>query len=126
MSKFVKYTFSGVLLGGLGYLIYKNIDIEQELRDIRNNLSAKRKRWEINNKTNELLINAFAEMILENENISLDEAILNFENAEAGNTLENFAKSKMRNADSYRNSYEPYFNEAKNIVSPKLKNKLII
>jgi len=46
----------------------------------------------------------------ENPLITLDEAILKFENAPIGVTLKQFAISKSRNEESYRNTYRCYFN----------------
>ena len=45
----------------------------------------------------------------QNPYITLDEAILMFENVETGKSLETFAKTKQRTAKSYRNAYKKYF-----------------
>ena len=115
MKRLVKYSVTGMLLGGVGYLVYKHSDIEAELMEIRENLQAKREKWEINNKTNEILINTFISLIIENPDITLDQAILRFENAKDVN-LDEFAEHKMRKAESYRNSYKPYFDKAQKIL----------
>ena len=41
--------------------------------------------------------------------ITLDKAILMFENVETGETLETFANAKQRTAKGYRNAYKKYF-----------------
>ena len=49
-----------------------------------------------------------------NPNISLDEAILRFENAyESYNNLHDFAVSKKRDANNYRKVYSQLFTEAR-------------
>ena len=50
----------------------------------------------------------FNQFIKENPNITLDEAILRFENAPVNQSLEVFAKSKMRTAESYQRIYRPF------------------
>ena len=119
MKKLFKYSVTGALLGGIGYLMYKNSDLEKELREISDNLKARRDKWVMNNKTNDLLINTFISLIIEKPDITLDEAILRFENAKGNTTLEEFAETKMRIADSYRKSYKPYFEKAKKILCPE-------
>ena len=56
--------------------------------------------------------NYFLELMQKDKNISLDNAILNFENSNNQN-LEEFAKSKNRTAESYRKAYSEMFNKAK-------------
>lgn len=117
MKKLIRYSITSALLGGIGYLIYKNTDLESQLIEIRDDLKAKRTKWEMNHKTNAILINAFTEIILENPNIGFDNAILKFENAKEGLTLDQFAETKMRISDSYRKSYRPYYDKALDILN---------
>ena len=44
--------------------------------------------------------------------ITLDEAILTFENVETGASLEKFAFRKQRTAKSYRNVYKKFFKKS--------------
>ena len=54
-------------------------------------------------------------LLKQNANVTLDQAILSFENAgtEYHNNLEEFAKSKTRTPEMYRASYETLFIAAK-------------
>jgi len=54
---------------------------------------------------------SFKQFQREKPNISLDEAILKFENAAPNITLDEFAKQKHRTAESYRNTYKKYFSQ---------------
>ena len=45
-----------------------------------------------------------------NPNISLDDAILIFEKAKKGVSLEKFATTRQRTAESYRRVFKQYFN----------------
>ena len=114
-KKILKYSFGSLLIGGLAYLLYNN-DFEKEIRNIRDKLKAHRLKWEINEKTHELIINTFVDIILNKPNVSLNEAILIFEKAKEGMTLKEFAKSKMRLEENYIKIYKPYFEEAYKIV----------
>ena len=91
-------------IGLIGGIIYKYSDqIKIELLKLK----SKKKAYEIT-------INFFLEEICKNPNISLDEAILRFENAyDTYNNLHDFAVSKKRDANSYRKAYSQLFIEAK-------------
>ena len=52
--------------------------------------------------------------LIENPNISLDEAILKFEDSNNKyKNLEEFAKSKQRTVENYRKAYSKLFDKAK-------------
>tara|TARA_B100000768_G_scaffold150239_1_gene144897 strand:- start:459 stop:803 length:345 start_codon:yes stop_codon:yes gene_type:complete len=66
-----------------------------------------------------LTINFFVNLLKKDKNISLDKAILLFENANSKYVnLEDFAKSKHRTLQNYRDAYYKLFEKA------KIKNKL--
>tara|TARA_B100000524_G_C23497609_1_gene315750 strand:+ start:329 stop:652 length:324 start_codon:yes stop_codon:yes gene_type:complete len=57
----------------------------------------------------------FIEKLKENPNITLDEAILKFEDTKNEySTLEEFVKDKTRTVESYRKAYKKIFKEANN------------
>ena len=65
-------------------------------------------------KAKNILIKFFVEKLKENPDISLDEAILKFEdNKNEFKNLEEFAKSKTRSVECYRQSYSKIFDLAK-------------
>ena len=65
-------------------------------------------------KAKNILIKFFVEKLKENPDISLDEAILKFEdNKNEFSSLEEFAKSKTRSVECYRQSYSKIFDLAK-------------
>lgn len=105
--KSFKYLGGGILVGSVAvlgfYLLAKETRIDQLKR-------------ETNNKAKEIVITAFVEMIIENQNIDIEEAILKFENAKDGVTLEEFALSKSRIRDNYISAYREYFDSARGIV----------
>ena len=57
--------------------------------------------------------NMFAIIKKSHPNITLDEAILMFEKAPKGVSLEEFADQKQRTAEGYRNIFREYFNMSK-------------
>ena len=63
----------------------------------------------------EIVVSHFKVLLRENANVTLDQAILSFENAgiEFENDLAAFAKSKTRTPEMYRASYETLFIAAK-------------
>lgn len=117
IKKLIKLTTSGFTLGFIGYLLYKNLDLENELQNIRDNLKAKRDRMELNEQTRKLIIREFFEYLFENPDMTLEEVILKFEKADPGMNLETFAKTKMRRGESYVRSYKPYYEEAKRMIN---------
>ena len=65
-------------------------------------------------KAEKLTINFFYDLLKENENISLDEAILKFENKDKEfDNLKDFAESKQRTVESYRKAYHHLFIRAR-------------
>ena len=65
-----------------------------------------------------LTINFFSNLLDKDSNISLDDAILKFENKlDEFNNLKDFAESKQRTVENYRKAYSYLFKRA------KLKNK---
>ena len=66
-------------------------------------------------KSNKLIINFFRDEIKENNNITLKEAILKFEDPHKEfKTLEELSDRKGRNIDCYINAYSNLFDKAKN------------
>ena len=65
-------------------------------------------------KAKKIILNFFIEKLIDNHDISLDEAILKFEdNKNEFSSLEEFAKSKTRTVECYRKSYSKIFDQAK-------------
>jgi len=62
----------------------------------------------------QVTIDFFVELLKQNSQISLDDAILKFENADLKyKNLEDFSKDKNRNVSSYHKAYSELFIEAK-------------
>ena len=70
-------------------------------------------------KSEDLVINFFMELLTENPDTTLENAILSFENAEPEVTLQEFAQKKQRSYQMYIEAYQVYYNTAKS----KQKNK---
>ena len=64
----------------------------------------------------EITIEFFANLRHRNPGITLDEAILRFENGEEFYNLEDFATSKSRTAESYREAYLTMFRESASLL----------
>jgi len=98
----------GGLLGGvviLGfYMLLKEPRIEKLKR-------------ESNEEAEKIIIYAFIDMILKDNSIDIDNAILQFENAKPELNLDEFAESKQRNRAGYINAYVKYFNKAQEILN---------
>lgn len=60
----------------------------------------------------EITIEFFANLRHRNPDITLDEAILRFENGDEFDNLEDFATSKNRTANSYRDAYLIMFQDS--------------
>ena len=77
----------------------------------------------LNNKkeAENLIINFFIKYLEYDSEMSVDKAILKFENADEA-SLENFAKSKHRTRESYYRSYKKLFIEAKTQFNEKNNN----
>ena len=78
-------------------------------------LGAKKLKAEGDEMAREIVVSHFKMLLGENINVTLDQAILSFENAgtEFDNNLAAFAESKTRTAEMYRASYETLFIAAK-------------
>ena len=78
-------------------------------------LGAKKLKAEGDEMAREIVVSHFKTLLGENINVTLDQAILSFENAgtEFDNNLAAFAESKTRTAEMYRASYETLFIAAK-------------
>ena len=105
--------FSTGILLGLGFatgLVYKNFDrIKIEYDKQKSILYAEN-----------IVMEFFIDLLKKNKNISLNEAILKFEDKDKNyKNLEEFAKSKQRTVDSYTLAYSHIFKKA------QIKNKLI-
>ena len=80
---------------------------------LRDELRRKEDHARVQEAAKELTIGEFEKMIIKKPSIKLDEAILIFEKAPRGQTLEEFAEGKMRTARSYRNTFNKEFNTAR-------------
>ncbi len=63
-------------------------------------------------KSKKITVDFFKNLIDNDSNITLDDAILKFENSEI-KSLDEFAKTKNRTADGYRKAYSDLFEFAK-------------
>ena len=63
-------------------------------------------------KAEEITITHFKKLLTNNKEITIEEAILDFENAKT-NSLEKYAKKKQRTKESYIKSYIDFFLKAK-------------
>lgn len=91
------YLFCGISLISAG-VIYKNI----------NNISNKLDVYLSKKKAEKIITDFFNEEIKKDSSITLDDLILKFEMSDE-TSLENYAQSKNRNAESYRNIYKKYY-----------------
>jgi hypothetical protein len=73
------------------------------------------------NKAKRIAIDFFKTLLKENQYTTIDEAILKFENSKLDN-LEDFALSKNRRAEDYRDAYIYMFKKAKEEVYPQKIN----
>ena len=80
-------------------------------------LSAEKLGKKGNNMAEEIVISYFVDFFKGNPNGSLDEGILGFENAKPEETLEQFAENRTRTPTMYRESYEKFFNIAKQRIN---------
>ena len=62
-----------------------------------------------NLKAEKIILDFFYKTKLEDPYITLDKIILKFENADEFDSLENFAETKHRTADNYRQTYIKYY-----------------
>ena len=102
MDKLVLGMLVGV--GVIGGLVYNNFDL----------IKAEIKKNRISGEIKQLTKDFFKNCLIENPNISLDEAILKFEDSNNKyKNLEEFAKSKQRTVENYRKAYSKLFDKAK-------------
>ena len=80
---------------------------------LRDELRRKEDHARVQEAAKELTIGEFEKMIIKKPSIKLDEAILIFEKAPKGQTLEEFAEVRMRTAKGYRNKNREFFNTAR-------------
>lgn len=106
--------FGSSLLVGTAALFYSDYNSPRKKFN-RQSLYDKK---EAKEKSEKLVINFFISLLIENLNTTLEECILRFENAEPNITLQQFAQNKQRTAKMYIETYQDYYNTAKN----KLKN----
>lgn len=64
-------------------------------------------------KSEDLVVNFFMELLTKNQETTLENAILKFENAEPEVTLQEFAQKKQRSYQMYIEAYQVYYNTAK-------------
>jgi hypothetical protein len=123
MKKSVGVLLGSVITGTVGYVLYKEVkSLKKEINKDKikkqeeiDRLEGEIIKQDIQNKTDELIVTTFIQFILEDFNITLEQAILKFENIE-GKTLDEYAKNKMRNKESYLKIYEKHFKKAKDIL----------
>ena len=111
MKKAISYSAAGIVTGGIAYILYKNLFEKEEPKQEDPEELYKKSQKE----TTALVISEFIDLIIKKPTITLDEAILKFENTDETD-LEVYAQKKMRNRESYIKSYTGYYSEAKNIL----------
>ena len=101
-------TVSNLLFGiGISSLIILNY-----LEDISTYFEMEYLKRKSQRQAREITIEFFANLRHRNPGITLDEAILRFENGEEFYNLKDFATSKSRTAESYREAYSDMFRES--------------
>ena len=106
------YLIGAISITVLSSVIYKYYD---EIKMEYSKLQSKR-------KSNQIIIDFFINQININENITLEEAILKFENAfDKYDNLNDFAISKKRTVDNYYQAYSKLFKDAKLKNSKKIE-----
>ena len=73
--------------------------------------TAQEEKYKMNRLAENITINHFVQLLHKNPNITFDEAILDFENAEEKD-LESFARRKCRTKRMYHKSYQKMFDSA--------------
>ena len=93
----------------------RKLSVENKNRPgiLREELRRKEYHAQVQKAVKEFTIKEFEKMILKKPSIKLDEAILIFEKAPKGQTLEEFAEVRMRTAKGYRNKNREFFNTAR-------------
>jgi len=104
MDKIVGLVLGATIIGGF---LYKNAEsIKIEFMRQKGIYQAKK-----------IAQDFFIEKLKENPNITLDEAILKFEDTNNEYfSLEEFVKNKTRTVESYRNAYKKIFKNAKSKI----------
>ena len=103
------WLLGGLLLGGgVYYMLTRETKIERLRRRGRE-------------AAEETTIKHFVKLLKNNPEISLDDAILDFENAKTTN-LEEFARGKGRTRENYHISYSKFFEKAKVNLRIEQKN----
>lgn len=104
----LKFSVTGVVVGGCVFYLVN------ELKDLTNPLELEKQKTI--EEAQEIIVSSFVNMILENPEITLEDAILKFENAKPGISLSEFAESKSRIVENYTDAYNIYFEQAKDII----------
>jgi hypothetical protein len=99
VSNMNNWVLGGLLLGGGIYMLTRETKIERMRR--RGKEAAE-----------DTTIKHFVKLLKKNPEISLDNAILDFENAKTAK-IEEYAKSKGRTRENYHTSYSKFFEKAK-------------
>jgi hypothetical protein len=101
MDKIVGLVLGATIIGGI---LYNNVEkIQIEIMKQKGIYQA-----------NKIARDFFVEQLKEDPNITLDDAILKFEDPKNElSSLEEFVKDKTRTVDSYRNAYKKIFKDAK-------------
>ena len=105
MDKIVGLVLGATIIGGI---LYKNAEsIKIEFMKQKGIYQAKK-----------IARNFFVEKLKENPNITLDDAILKFEDTRNEfPSLEEFVKNKNRTVESYRKAYQDMFRRAKHYIN---------
>ena len=99
-SSLIKAMLLTVGIGVTGLLLYKNIKIEELMQ------------WKTKIEAEEITVNHFAGLLEDDNKITLDNAILHFENSKC-KTLKEHAEKRGRKAESYQECYSYLFQRSK-------------
>ena len=101
MDKIVGLVLGATIIGGI---LYNNVEkIQIEIMKQKGIYQA-----------NKIARDFFVEQLKEDPNITLDDAILKFEDPKNEfSSLEEFVKDKTRTVESYKNAYKKIFKDAK-------------
>ena len=97
------------LLFGIGI---PSLIILNYLEDISTYFEMEYLKMKSQRQAHEITTDFFANLRHRHPGITLDEAILRFENCEESDNLEDFATSKNRTGNSYREAYSDMFRES--------------
>jgi|APSaa5957512535_1039671.scaffolds.fasta_scaffold142079_1 hypothetical protein len=107
----MNYLLIGISIPGIFLIAYYK-DISTYLENISTYLEMEYLKMKSKQEAREITIEFFASLRYRNPNITLDEAILRFENCDEFDNLEDFATSKNRTSNSYREAYSGMFCES--------------